>query len=61
MKLFHLNFSDVKKTCVVMDFLCEIIQPVSGVCQSEEQEVKEACEFSLQSLTNKILQFLWLS
>lgn len=26
--------------------------PVSGVCQSEEQEVKETGELSLQSLTD---------
>lgn len=41
--------------------VCDIIQPVCGVRQSAEQEVKEAGEFSLQSLTHVVLQFLWLS
>ncbi len=45
---------------VVTDFLCKIVQPVSGVRQSEEQEVKEAGQFSLQSLADMVLQLLRL-
>lgn len=41
-------------------FLCEIIPPVSGVCKSEEYDVKKAGEFSLQSLADMVLQFLQL-
>lgn len=32
--------------------------PVSGVCQSEEQEVEETGELSLQSLTDVALNWL---
>lgn len=32
--------------------------PVSGVCQSEEQEVKETGELSLQSLTDVALNWV---
>lgn len=56
------HFSGVEP-CTVTDLcacVCDIIQPVSGVRQSEEQEVKEAGELSLQSLTDMVLQFLWL-
>lgn len=57
-----LRKQSLRVTCILKKknllTILEHALPVSGVCQSEEQEVKETGELPLQSLTDVALNWL---